>query len=188
MLVGRELESSNPSPSVVALRSEGDRLLSFAPDHTEFLRTSAMAHYRLAQWNHELGNADWEKSAQRALEIRRAKQVMDKNNDRFKIELMLSEAQIGDVAKADVLAGELPKLPNVDNELLVEIARSYAMIASRDSDASEKHSHLEKAKALINRAIQQNYRDRLYLIEEVDLRPMRDSGIMDEVIAGMPSA
>jgi serine/threonine protein kinase len=167
---------------------EGDRLLSFAPDHTEFLRTSAMAHYRLAQWNHELGNADWEKSAQRALEIRRAKHAMDKNNDRFKIELMLSEAQTGDAAKADVLAGELLELPNVDNELLVEIARSYAMIASRDSDASEKHSHLEKAKALINRAIQQNYRDRLYLIEEVDLRPMRDSGIMDEVIAGMPSA
>jgi len=167
---------------------EGDRLLTFAPDHTEFLRTCAMAHYRLAQWNHELGNADWDKSAQRALSIRRKKQALDENNDRFKIELMLSEAQIGDAAKAGLLASELLELPYVDNELLVEIARSYAMIASRDSNADEKQAHLEKARSLLKRAIDQNYRDRLYLTKEIDLRPMRDSGMMAEVVAGMPSA
>ncbi len=47
---------------------------------------------------------------------------------------MLSEAQCGDIQRAEELIEFFAKLEHVDNEMLIELARSSAVIASHTAD------------------------------------------------------
>lgn len=151
-----------------------DRLLTFAPDHTEFIRTAAVAHYRLCQWRRELGLPEADSPGIKALTLRRAKFDRDPRNDRFRIEKMLSEAQSGDVAAAKEIAESYWSAEKLDNELLIELARSYAQMSSRAESDADKTAYRERAIESLKRASAQGYRDKSFVKNELDLKLLRD--------------
>jgi serine/threonine-protein kinase len=151
-----------------------DRLLTFAPDHTEFIRTAAVAHYRLCQWRRELGLPEADSPGIKALTLRRAKFDRDPRNDRFRIEKMLSEAQSGDVAAAKEIADSYWPAEKLDNELLIELARSYAQMSSRAESDADKTAYRERAIESLKRASAQGYRDKTFVKNELDLKLLRD--------------
>jgi hypothetical protein len=150
-----------------------DRLLTFAPDHTEFIRTAAVAHYRLCQWRRELGLPEADTPGIKALKLRRAKFAMDAKNDRFRIEKMLSEAQAGDVAAAKEIADAYWANPKLDNELLIELARSYAQMSLRSDLETERTALRNRAIEALKRARDQGYLDRVFIQNELDLKAVR---------------
>ena len=150
----------------------GDKLLTFAPDNSEFQRTTALAYYRKCQWEREQKRPEAETAGRRALALRTSRVKYDPLNDRFRIELMLSEAQCGKPVEALRVADEFAEKLVVDNELLIEIARTYAQISER-SPESERLTLMNKATEAIRRAAKQQHQDSVSLTKEIDLKPLR---------------
>ena len=150
----------------------GTRMLSMAPNNSELQRTFALAQYRLCQWRSALKLPEAESPGQLALEVRRKRVKLDAKNDRYRIELMCSEAQIGDVEQAQQLIDSFFKQDRVDNELLVEIARACSLLSTR-VEPSQAESKLAQANKAIETAIKQGYEDLVSLEKEIDLAALR---------------
>jgi serine/threonine-protein kinase len=132
-----------------------DRLLSFAPKNSDFLRVAGLAYFRLAQ--------------NRCLELRRARFAADPRNVRAKVELMLIESLAGEADAGKKLADEFAAYTVIDNELLLELARSYSQLADRQTDPEAKTSLQKLAISSIEKAMQQEYADPFYLKHEPGL-------------------
>jgi hypothetical protein len=98
---------------------------------------------------------------------------MDAKNDRFRIEKMLSEAQAGDVAVAKEIADAYWANPKLDNELLIELARSYAQMSLRSDLETERTALRNRAIEALKRARDQGYLDRVFIQNELDLKAVR---------------
>jgi hypothetical protein len=142
-----------------------DRLLSFAPKNSDFLRVAGLAYFRLAQWRSRMGSGDIAAAQKRCLELRRARFTADPRNVRAKVELMLIESLAGDAESGRKFAAYAV----IDNELLLELARSYSQLADRQIDPEAKKSLQELALASIEKAMQQEYADPFYLKHELGL-------------------
>ncbi len=127
------------------------KMLSYAPRNSELQRTNALANYRLCQWRRALSLPDAETPGQAALKLRRERVKLDPRNDRYRVELMFSESQIGDLGEAAKMSAAFAAQSNVDNELLQEVARCESLIASRTSDEKLRIEHLEKGTAALRR-------------------------------------
>jgi tetratricopeptide (TPR) repeat protein len=149
--------------------SLSDRLLSFAPRNSDFLRVAGLAYFRLAQWRAAVGSGDIAAAQQRCLELRRSRLVADPRNVRAKVELMLIESLAGDMDTGRKLADEFAAYPVIDNELLLELARSYSHLADRQTDTDAKKSLQKLALASIQKAMEQEYADPFYLKHEPGL-------------------
>jgi len=160
----------------------GTRLLSLAPEHYEFQRTDALAQYRLCQWRRELNLADADVAGQRALTLRLDRYKLEPLNDRYRVELMLSESQIGDVANAEKIATEYLEKTGLDNEMLIEVARGLAQASARTEDVTKRDALVAKALSAIQLAVEHDYRDGVHLTTELDFKPLRDSPKFQEVI------
>jgi serine/threonine protein kinase/tetratricopeptide (TPR) repeat protein len=160
----------------------GNRLLSLAPDHSEFQRTDALAQYRLCQWRRELNLADADVAGQRALTLRLDRYKLEPLNDRYRVELMLSEAQIGEVANVEKIATEYLEKTGLDNEMLIEVARALAQASARTEDVTKRDSLVTKALSAIQLAVEHDYRDGVHLTTELDFKPLRDNSKFQEII------
>jgi len=160
----------------------GEKLLSFAPDNSDFIRTASLAGFRLTQWRRELKLADADAPGNRALLSRRKKAQIDPDNDVARMDWMMSEAQISQADKARELAEEFLKQPKIDNELLVLITRTYCMIAARETDATASETNLEKAVETMHKAIAQGFEDAGMLNTEIDFRVLSQRGRMQELL------
>jgi hypothetical protein len=87
---------------------------------------------------------------------------------------MLSEAQSGDVAAAKEIADSYWPAEKLDNELLIELARSYAQMSSRAESDADKTAYRERAIESLKRASAQGYRDKTFVKNELDLKLLRD--------------
>ncbi|MFN9551192.1 MAG: hypothetical protein ACK56Q_13020, partial [Pirellulaceae bacterium] len=93
----------------------------------------------------------------------------DPRNVRAKVELMLIESLAGDAEAGKKIADEFAAYSVIDNELLLELARSYSQLADRQTDAEAKTSLQKLALASIEKAMQQEYADPFYLKHEPGL-------------------
>jgi tetratricopeptide (TPR) repeat protein len=98
----------------------------------------------------------------------------DPQNARRLMELMRYLAHVGQVDKAAAIAAKLGAVPNVDNELHVELAQCYAQCArsARASQAARKEDFLLKAIENLRAAVANGFRDRVILETEPDLDPL----------------
>jgi predicted metal-dependent hydrolase len=87
---------------------------------------------------------------------------------------MMSEAQVGDATKAIELAQRFLSQTKVDNELLVLIARTYCLIASRSEKHDEAQGYLDKAVESMQRAISQGFEDVGLLKTEIDFHILNE--------------
>jgi serine/threonine protein kinase len=120
-----------------------------------------------------------------ALAIRESLVGASKDNDRRKMELMLSQAQVGQVDAAIATADQLAAGPNVDAELRMYLGRCYA-IASRTLPARESErsqSLQERAMGSLRAAVNDGFRDRAYLQGETDFVSLRNRDDFKAMIA-----
>ena len=164
-------QSGQPDQGIEGLEQAyelGKKLLSFAPDNSDFIRAATLSGFRLTQWRRQRNIPDADSPGVDALSQRRKKSEKDQSNDVARMDWMMSEAQVGDATKAIELAQRFLSQTKVDNELLVLIARTYCLIASRSEKHDEAQGYLDKAVESMQRAISQGFEDVGLLKTEID--------------------
>ena len=88
---------------------------------------------------------------------------------------MSTLAHVGKIEKAVEIADRLNAGPNADNELRLEVARCYAQCARHTpADQAEKSQTLfVKALETLGTAIENGFKDYVYVDTEPDLDPLR---------------
>ena len=144
--------------------------------NTIYRRNLAVSLYRL-------GNlADRENNPRAAAEAFEASRSisqglvdLDEHNDKRLYELMPTLAHTGKVNAAAEIADRFGAGPNLDNELRLEIARCYAQCARHTppDQAEKSQTFLVKAVATLRKAIDDGFKDYVYVESEPDLDPLR---------------
>jgi hypothetical protein len=155
-----------------------------------FKRDLAIVLYRL-------GNlADREKNEKAAIEaFEAAREIQEKLvsedpfNEKRLLELMRSLAHVGQVDKAAGIADRMIAGPNTDNELRIDVARTYAQCARSTPAAQGEKARTFQMKAVeaIRTAVREGFRDRVYLEDEPDLDPIRNRDDFQKLVAEMAS-
>jgi tetratricopeptide (TPR) repeat protein/tRNA A-37 threonylcarbamoyl transferase component Bud32 len=150
-----------------------------------FKRDLAMVLYRL-------GNlAEREKDEKSAIgSFERARQIEerlvhdDPENDQRLMELMRIWAHVGQVDKATGVADQMIAGPNADNELRIDIARTYAQCARHTPAAQGEKAQTFQVKAIeaIRNSVREGFRDRVYLESEPDLEPIRNRDDFKQIL------
>jgi tetratricopeptide (TPR) repeat protein len=116
------------------------------------------------------------KGARELLESARELQQKLVNDDRENLkrqyELMKTLARLGQVPLAVEIADRLAAGVNVDNEMLLEIAYTYAQCA-RHAQGGTADAHLTSTVAAVGKAIANGFNDHVTLSVEPDLEPVR---------------
>jgi hypothetical protein len=153
-------------------------LVKAAPDNVDYERYLGLAHYRMATLARRTGDdATAERSNQACLDIRQKLAAKDPNNVRRQMELLLILPRCGQHAGAAERAARLEGGPNVDRELLVEVAQCYAQCAAaaelKAEDSRLRQEYLDRAVAAIRQALAKGFKDAVMLETEPDLDPLR---------------
>ena len=126
-------------------------LLEADPKNTSFRRTSAIAYYRLSQWEeHEVAASEW---GNKALEIRQELSENEPEDSKLKLELLPSLARSGDLGTATALAEEFSLSEKVDSELLIEVAKAYSLCGGRTTAAKERGRLLSLSEDALRKAV-----------------------------------
>jgi serine/threonine protein kinase/tetratricopeptide (TPR) repeat protein len=155
-----------------------------------FKRDLAIVLYRL-------GNlADREKDEKASIaafetarEIEEKLVSQDPVNEKRLLELMKSLAHVGQVDRAAGIADRMITGPHTDNELRIDIARTYAQCARYTPAAQGEKTRTFQVKAVeaIRTAVREGFRDRVYLEDEPDLDPIRNRDDFQKLVAEVAS-
>ncbi len=151
---------------------EAERMLNTNSESTALQRAAATAYYRYAQWLDKAKKThDAQEWGMRALELRDKMLAAEPNNDRCKMDLMLTQGRFGTLENAEKDADALLAKASKDSEMLVQIAQSLAQAGQR-SQGETRDRLLGKAVAALKTAVDIGFRDHLTLKREVDLEPL----------------
>ncbi len=151
-----------------------DELLADDPHGVAFRRAVSVAYYRLAQWRQQLNSGDATEPLQKCLNIRRALAENEPGNDRRQLDLMLVYARSGEPQQANKIASRYTVGSNLDNEMLVEIARMHALcLQHSSSDTTAGHRQKEAALSCLRWAIDNGFSDTVLLGGEPDFDALR---------------
>ena len=115
----------------------------------------------------------------------------DPKSDRRAIELLLVRARTADHRAVAEDADLVAQKPELDREVLVELAQCYSQLAaSRPADAAPRRQYLNRALDLIGRAVAKGYTDAVVLQTDPDLDAVREAAGFRDVLAtvGRPGA
>ncbi len=151
-----------------------DDLLADDPAGVAFRRTVSVALYRLSQWRRELNQGDAESPLKQCLSIRQTLADNEPNNDRRQLDLMLVLARSGDSVKSLEIAGKYIAQTQRDNEMLIEITRALAQVSLVTENDAEQKRLRSRAIDILKTAVQNGFRDKVFLQGELDLKPLHD--------------
>ena len=141
------------------------------PDRVINDRYLGLHNYRLGCLEDTLGNAnEAAEYFKKSLAYHRKVFVIDNSNERRHAELMLTLARTANAKEAIEIADAFAARPNLDSEMLVDVARCYAQ-CSRHVGEREKELVL-KAREMLDRARAQGFSDEFWLQNELDLKPL----------------
>ena len=144
------------------------------PDRVINDRYLGLHNYRLGCLEDTLGNTiKAEEYFNKSLVHHRKVFDIDNSNERRHAELMLTLARTASVTEAIEIADAFAARPNLDSEMLVDVARCYAQ-CSRHAGEREKEFVL-KAREMLARARAQGFADEFWLRNELDLKPLFSS-------------
>ena len=98
---------------------------------------------------------------------------------------MLVVARLGEHAQAAELAERVAGEGEVDQEMLIEISRTYAQCADAVEDAELRQKYQSQALAALSKAIGQGYKDVVFLQTEADLDPLREHEPFVKLLDGL---
>jgi tetratricopeptide (TPR) repeat protein len=156
-----------------------------------YRRYQALADYRcgtLARLRADKSAADhWNVEC---LELREALVADDPDSERRAIELLLVRARICDRADVATAVAALERKPNLDREVLVELAQCYSQMAAGLTEGDRlRAEYLDRARGLIRRALEKGYTDRVVLETDPDLDAVRQAaGFQDVLSAAGPKS
>jgi tetratricopeptide (TPR) repeat protein len=159
-------------------KAEYDRALTLTeemakadPDRVINDRYLGLHNYRLGCLEDALGNTnEAEEYFKKSLAHHRKVFDIDNSNERRHAELMLALSRTASVTEAIEIADAFAARPNLDSEMLVDVARCYAQ-CSRNAGQREKELVL-KAREMLARARAQGFADEFWLRNELDLKPL----------------
>jgi serine/threonine-protein kinase len=151
-----------------------------------YRRYLALADYRCGTLARKRGDAPaadrWNAEC---LKLREALAADDPKSERRAIELLLAQSRTGGRDAAIAAAAKIEAKPNVDREVLVELAQCFSqMAAGLADDAKLRAEYLDHARALIGRALAQGYRDAVVLETDPDLDAVRAAPGFRDVLSG----
>ena len=114
----------------------------------------------------------------------------DSQNEKRQYELMKTLAHTGQLEQAVRIADRLNSGQNVDNELLLEIASCYAQCARHApaDQAKKAQAYQEAAVKAIRKAVDNGFKDNVYVEFEPDLDPLRSRNDFKELLAKISPA
>jgi len=141
-----------------------------------YRRYLALADYRCAivarRQSDTASETRWNREC---LELRERLAADDPKSERREIELLLIRSRAGSHEKAVEDATRIEKRPNLDREVLVELAQCYSQMASRvKDDARLRTQYLDRALDLLRRAVAKGFKDAVLLDTEPDLETVRE--------------
>ena len=150
-----------------------------------YRRYLGLADYRLGTLARRQGDAAaasrWNRECL-ALRERLAKD--DPKSERREIELLLVRSRVDDHAAIATVAAEMEKKPNLDREVLVELAQCYSQLAGRlPIEAVPRAGYQERALALLGQAVAKGFKDVVVLETEPDLDAVRDASGFAPILA-----
>ncbi len=174
MLGDIEFRTSNPAgaePMYQRSLSLTEELADLDKASVDYQRDLGICHYRLGALFARAGES--EAARQHFQECRRIREPLAPQNVRRQMELMLVVARLGEHFQAAALAEEVARQGNVDPEMLIELGRTYAQSAAATEDAALRQVYESKAVAAVSQAIEQGYKDLVFLQTEADFDPLR---------------
>ena len=122
------------------------------------------------------------------VELREALVADDPKSERRAIELLLVRARICDHTDVATAAAELERKPNLDREVLVELAQCYSQMAAGLTDGDRlRAEYLDRARGLIRRALEKGYTDRVVLETDPDLDTVRAAPGFQDILSAAAS-
>jgi serine/threonine-protein kinase len=161
-------------------------VLKLDEKNTDFQRDLGLAYYRLGSLALRMKDPGAAQARfRKCLEIREGLAQADRTNVRRAMELMLVLAHCGEVERATAIAAKTRQTPLPDNELLIDVARCYAVCAAGSQNPP---GAVYKTRALeaLNLAVANGYRDRVYLESEWDLSSLRDLPDFGKLLDRLP--
>lgn len=155
-------------------------------NQVDYQRDLALALYRRAEVALEQKDASQaESDFRRCREIREELARKDPKNVRRRMELMMVLAHCGEFARAAELAQTVQKdTAKDDNELLLDVARTYAQCAvAAGADAGLRRDYLNRAVEAVQTAVQHGFKDVVELETQPDLTPLRSEAVFQKILA-----
>jgi tetratricopeptide (TPR) repeat protein len=156
-------------------------------NNVQYRRDLGLAHYRLGHLALHRGEkvAADEHFAQ-ALEVRQLLADNDPANDRRQLELMLALAHCKQTDRAAALAAKYRQRPKADNELLLDVARCYAVCATHSEEPARASHFANEALEALTEAVANGYKNRSFLKNGTDLNSVRDLPGFRELLERLP--
>ena len=152
------------------------------PDDSSQVPLLALTHERLAALAARRGNrTEAEKHSQEALHLREELMPIEPNNLAWQAAHALALARCGKHAEAAAGAEQLQKRARRSPELLLQVARCYAVCASLDTP--RKQQYLAKALQACRAATQEDYRDASVLETDPELEGLRREPAYRAIVA-----
>jgi tetratricopeptide (TPR) repeat protein len=105
-----------------------------------------------------------------------------------KVNLMLSEARLGNASATSTLIEELNKSQAKDPDLRLDLARALAQLSKQEADAGKKEELRTRAFAALEQALADGLQDPFAIRSEVDLKPLRDDERFEKLAQSLNSS
>jgi eukaryotic-like serine/threonine-protein kinase len=153
-----------------------EELATLDAKDARYQRYLALADYRcgtLARLLNDPAAADrWNRLA---LGLREKLVAADQKSERRRIELLLVQSRTGGHKSVADEAAKILQKPNLDREVLVELAQCYSQAAaSVPDDPALRQKYLDQSLDMLQRALKQGYKDLVLLETDPDLQLIRD--------------
>jgi len=154
-----------------------------------YRRYLALANYRCATVaRRESDSGSESRWNDECLKLRERLAADDPKSERREIELLLIRARTGSPEIAAANAIRIEERPNLDREVLVELAQCYSQMATRlKDDAGRRAQYLDRALELLRRAVAKGYTDAVLLATEPDLEAIREVPGFGALLSGSPN-
>jgi tetratricopeptide (TPR) repeat protein len=154
------------------------------PNDIEQVPRLALAHERIAALAARRGNRpDSEKHYQEALQLREELMQFESNNLAWQASYMLALARCGKHAEAAAEAEQLQQRAPRSPELLLQVARCYAVCASLDTP--QKRNYMANALVACKAATQEDYRDASVLETDPELEGLYREPAYKAIVAAV---
>ena len=130
-------------------------------------------HEALARMQNDAAAAD--RSNRLSLDLRNKLATADPKSERRLMELLLVQSRTGGHKSFADQAAKILQKPNLDREVMVELAECYSQAAASVSDdPALRRQYLDQSLGLLQRAVKQGYKDVVVLETDPDLGAVRD--------------
>jgi tetratricopeptide (TPR) repeat protein/tRNA A-37 threonylcarbamoyl transferase component Bud32 len=167
-----------------------EALVEAEPREVYYQRDLSQTLYRLGVLADRTGKPDDARAAfDTCLAIRRKLMDTSERSDKREMELMLALARAGKPDEAVAIADRLAAGPRVDNEMRLDLARTYTQsVRALPPAQGERASALQaRAVQMLQAAVGEGYRDAVYLETEADLDPLRQREDFRDVMKRVPT-